>query len=917
MSNKNLFYGNWKQFVGGHKLNEMEDRYRRLISNATQVATKNPSVLPFGDIFGDKLRVVIPFVQKNLGKVQTILDFIYNMQETGVSVQITDQVKQVRAKIAGRDTIKEIADFVVTSKQTVQNPKTGEWQIKESSTTVANALRKIGVSTKRELQEAQTKLEAAKTERDSETDESKKQSIGWNIQNNEYRIVSAKNRLETVTKMADWWQKNQSKLVEDVELIKFAVSLGNTRFTNGGWDTFGKEDDSTLGQTNNDYSIVLSRAPIDVLRMSDFYEEDIESCHSSGGSYFYCALAEAQNEGAIAFAVRTEDLQGVDLTKPEIFADQQEGIEGISPLQRVRIRALKDKDKDTIIGVTEKRTYPSQRLNGFQQEVFKAVTEMQKNLLLKTNDDGTKELNITSNFDDLSTLGGSYFDSPIGQSLLQMFKIIQKEESVEPTEQQQELFKKLAGYEKPKYAGREREYKQYTGDDDDEDDEDQFAREEAEGDYLRGVRVVRETFLSHSCNFEWQYGEGYADMNLDVSFKVRFSESEFTETFLEEREQNLDKLLKELFQDYGGNLLYPDAPLTEVFVTKSTGVVTIDIHYVNDHTDSELFRSEMQDLASFANQHSREQLEGEIVSILVEAGYMKSEGIETDAQKRTTLVRWTNENTEHFVAVQRGKIIDFDFMPNKKRATASDAYTNYGKRSWLIAKLTDAQTDVFSRYSVSFAIRIGQDLLGNNEIFNKYFRPLLQSQTLGVAQSFESQDEAGRVKFPSATQQQFDFPFNKHSVTSQRLGTFSTSLESSTHSLTEGITFSINLLVDRYKEGALGYGYDKSDKTNWLYAEVKIQFDIDKVPVELMARFIEGLEENPQTVANAISEILRKEVSKNPDTMSATPEQRGYQTRYEAEKEEEQKSETNLTEAKKRIIKERLLSWYKKNKGRK
>ena len=30
-----------------------------------------------------------------------------------------------------------------------------------------------------------------------------------------------------------------------------------------------------------------------------------------------------------------------------------------------------------------------------------------------------------------------------------------------------------------------------------------------------------------------------------------------------------------------------------------------------------------------------------------------------------------------------------------------------------------------------------------------------------------------------------------------------------------------------------------------------------------------------------------------------------------------EKSETNLTEAKKRIIKERLLNWYKKNKGRK
>ena len=148
MSNKNLFYGNWKNFVGGHKLNEMEQQYRRLIYNATQIATKNPSVLPFGDIFGDKLRVAIPFEQKNLGKVQTILDYIYGMQGSGITTTITDQVKQVRAKVAGRDTIQEIADFVVTTKQFAQNPKTGDWQVKESSTTIANSLRKLGVKAK-------------------------------------------------------------------------------------------------------------------------------------------------------------------------------------------------------------------------------------------------------------------------------------------------------------------------------------------------------------------------------------------------------------------------------------------------------------------------------------------------------------------------------------------------------------------------------------------------------------------------------------------------------------------------------------------------------------------------------------------------------------------------------------------------
>lgn len=909
MSNKNLFYGNWKNFVGNHKLNEMEQQYRRLIYNVTQVATKNPDALPFGDIFGDKLRVVVPFVQKNLGKVQIILDFIYMMQESGVILSITDQVKQVRAKVAGRDTIKEIADFVVNTKQNVTNRKTGELQLKESSTTIANSLRKLGIKIKQEVQQTETSLSDLKKQVEAEPNEA------WQISSSELRLQSAKNKLIVVTKMIDWWQKNQSKIVEDVDLVKYATSLGNTRFANGGWDTFDSEDDSKIGVTSNEFSIVLTRAPIDVLRMSDFLDEGIESCHSSGGSYFYCALAEAQNEGAVAFAVRTEDLEGLDLNKPEIFADEQEGVDGITPLQRVRIRTLKDSKKDTIIGVPEKRTYPSQRLNNFRTEVFKAVTQAQKDLLIKTNDDGTKELNITSDFSDLSTLGGSYFDSPIGQSLGEMFKLLQKEEKVEPTPDQQALLKRLEGYDRPKYAGSERDYKQYTGDDDDEDNEDEVARQEAEDDFNRGVSLVRETFLSHSCDFEWQYGEGYADMSLDVSFKVKFAEDIFTDTFLHQREQNLDSLLLELFQNSEGDLLYPDAPLNEVFVTKSMGVVSIDIHYTNGHTDAEDFRGEMIDLARFAQNNPKEELEAEILNILTEAGYVESDGVETDSQKLATLIKWTNNNTEHFKAEQRGKIADFYFMPDKRRATSSDNVSSYGKKSWLVAKVTTKQADVFGSYATTLGLRVASDLIDNQSVFNKYFRPLLQSQTLGVAQNFEVKDEAGIERYKNVNQQQFDFPSKEHSLTSQKVGTFSTSLEKSKYDLTNGINFRIDFIFDYYREGedTLGYGYDRSDKSTWLYATIKIQFDVDIVPVQLISRFIEGLEQNPQTFTNAISELLRKQISRNPVTMEKTPEQRGYQTRYEAEQE---KSETNLTEAKKRIIKERLLNWYKKNKGR-
>jgi hypothetical protein len=162
-------------------------------------------------------------------------------------------------------------------------------------------------------------------------------------------------------------------------------------------------------------------------------------------------------------------------------------------------------------------------------------------------------------------------------------------------------------------------------------------------------------------------------------------------------------------------------------------------------------------------------------------------------------------------------------------------------------------------YNFGYKAMPNVHLIDNQTIFNKYFRPLLQSQTLGVGQNFEFEDEAGIRRYKNVNQQQFDFPSKEHSLTSQQVGTFQTSLEQSKYDLTNGINFQITFSFDYHKEWTLGYGNDRADKTTWLYANVGLTFEIDKVPVQVMARFIEGLEENPQTIVNAIAEILRKE----------------------------------------------------------
>ena len=117
-----------------------------------------------------------------------------------------------------------------------------------------------------------------------------------------------------------------------------------------------------------DYSIVITRHPVDVLRMSD--HRTIESCHSEGNSHFHCAVKEAKSAGAIAYIVETQDLDNVDVDDAgEIFEDSDRDIDGIEPVGRTRLRRF-DKtgtftsDEKYSLLIPEKRIY-GQDMAGF------------------------------------------------------------------------------------------------------------------------------------------------------------------------------------------------------------------------------------------------------------------------------------------------------------------------------------------------------------------------------------------------------------------------------------------------------------------------------------------------------------------------------------------------------------------------
>ena len=74
MSSKTTYQLLWEGFLKEKQLlNEMTPNFVNLIANASRVAKERPEILPFKDLFGDKLRIVIPFQQKNVEKISFLL----------------------------------------------------------------------------------------------------------------------------------------------------------------------------------------------------------------------------------------------------------------------------------------------------------------------------------------------------------------------------------------------------------------------------------------------------------------------------------------------------------------------------------------------------------------------------------------------------------------------------------------------------------------------------------------------------------------------------------------------------------------------------------------------------------------------------------------------------------------------------
>ena len=158
-----------------------------------------------------------------------------------------------------------------------------------------------------------------------------------------------------------------------------------------------------------DYSIIVSRHPVDVLRMSDF--ANISSCHSEGSDYFHCAIKEAKSSGLVAYVVETQDMDEIDMEDNEIFEDDDRGVPGIEPLARLRLRNFNKAGtrmpSQYNLAVPETRTYGIS-IPGFSKKVKEWALEVQKDKWSTALEDGEIHPDYLRDF---YRKGGEYTDT--------------------------------------------------------------------------------------------------------------------------------------------------------------------------------------------------------------------------------------------------------------------------------------------------------------------------------------------------------------------------------------------------------------------------------------------------------------------------------------------------------------------------
>ena len=340
--------------------------------------------LPLNDLFSGKMRVVIPFPttdpSTDLGKFAKFFETQeYDVQWDKGIVSATREVSN-------------ISDMVASLMGDPQKKKIKKFQMK------------IGKLFAKMADLSRKKKEIVKNDSEFQKNEDYKRiskQILLYTPNPGVAGPAGYDLEDLATKYGEYWQQNAAYIKNNINELD-----------------------------SDKFSIIITRHPIDVLRMSDF--DKITSCHSPASrqnayqSYYKCAVAEAQGHGAVAYVVETEELLSAtntgninsaeqEIQEGEIFADDKRPLTGdITPLSRLRLRHVryyrgisppKRWDDGQDVGMPEKRVYGAE-IPGIVDTVTDWARASQEDVIQNMpREDGKVDLSRFTLF------GGSYEDT--------------------------------------------------------------------------------------------------------------------------------------------------------------------------------------------------------------------------------------------------------------------------------------------------------------------------------------------------------------------------------------------------------------------------------------------------------------------------------------------------------------------------
>jgi hypothetical protein len=167
-------------------------------------------------------------------------------------------------------------------------------------------------------------------------------------------------------------------------------------------------------------AVMITRHPIDVLRLSDFSGMKY-SCWSEGGAYGHCSQDEALEGGPVAFLVPKEEIEKVSLQDlhgmEEVFSDTDIGSEGkttAEPSSRLRLISLKTFEADEL-AVPAQKVYGID-VPGFRSIVSDFVWNAQKDIIVR--DGSAKDFVEELDAGDWLRTGGKYSDQELAHGTI-------------------------------------------------------------------------------------------------------------------------------------------------------------------------------------------------------------------------------------------------------------------------------------------------------------------------------------------------------------------------------------------------------------------------------------------------------------------------------------------------------------------